>query len=61
MNCSGDEDEREYFCGVCNAKYGTDDTLWIECDCCLIWFHTEYIDIREISVPDVFVCFECDV
>ena len=60
VDSSGEEeDDGDYFCGVCDIKYGTDDKIWIECEQCSIWFHLECVKINKQSIPDVFVCFEC--
>lgn len=56
-NISAEEDE---MCGVCGVLYGTDNKLWIECGECTTWFHTSCVDVDDKSIPDVFLCPDCD-
>lgn len=47
-------------CGVCGVIYGTDDKVWIQCSECELWFHTSCVNIDEGSIPDVFMCPDCE-
>ena len=39
-----EEENQDSFCGVCSVLYGTEDKLWIQCNCCDSWFHTECVN-----------------
>ena len=54
------EDDDEVPCGVCGVMYGTDDEVWIQCSECGLWFHITCVEISKKSVPDVFLCPDCD-
>ena len=55
-----EEEDQECFCGVCNAMYGTDDKLWIQCSGCENWFHSVCVNVDSRNIPDVFLCMECN-
>ena len=52
------EQEDEYFCGICRV-HGNDDDVWIECEACLSWYHTTCVNVDKLSIPDEFTCDEC--
>ena len=57
---SSEDENEEYFCGVCHIKYGADDEVWIQCNNCATWYHTTCVEVDIDNIPDVFLCFECD-
>lgn len=53
-------EDDEVPCGVCGVMYGTDDKVWIQCSECGLWFHITCVEISKKSIPDVFLCPDCD-
>ena len=47
--CSVQDDRKDdkCFCGVCEAKYGTEleSKIWIECSNCKAWYHTSCVEV----------------
>lgn len=52
-------EDDEVPCGECGIIYGTDDKVWIQCECSQ-WFHISCVGIGEKSIPDVFLCPDCE-
>ena len=49
-------------CGVCNEEYEektVEEEVWIQCDSCLLWFHTHCVSIKPDAIPDTFLCGSC--
>ena len=53
----------EWRCGVCKYIYEDEtevEELWIQCDRCQVWYHTECVNVSS-KLPDRFVCPVCHV
>ena len=51
--------ESEAECPKCGLVYGEDDSLWICCDECSMWFDLKCSGISAHSIPEHFVCDDC--
>ena len=64
MKSGNDEEpEEEDWCSICNEKYEektNEEELWIECEKCFHWFHTNCVGINRYLIPDIFVCSTCE-
>ena len=56
---SSSDDDGDVPCAECGALYGSDEKLWIKCDECKSWMHTECVDLAPDAIPDLFMCENC--
>ncbi|KAK6333893.1 hypothetical protein TWF730_004076 [Orbilia blumenaviensis] len=50
------ESEIRCFCG-----YDLDDGFTIQCDRCSHWQHGSCVNIKPTGIPDIFICYYCEV
>ena len=55
---SGDESS-EAECPNCGLAYGEDDSVWIQCDSCGLWWDLKCTEIDDKNIPDIFICKKC--
>ena len=57
-------EQEEFWCSTCKKRYEektTKEEIWIECELCLRWFHINCVEVKEDFIPDIFVCYSCEV
>ena len=58
QNESNTESEAE--CPKCGLVYGEDDSVWIQCDNCGLWWDMKCSGVSDVeNIPDIFCCETC--
>lgn len=58
QNESNTESEAE--CPKCGLVYGEDDSVWIQCDNCGLWWDMKCSGVSDVeNIPDIFFCETC--
>ena len=56
------ESDSEAECPNCGLVYGDDESTWIQCDGCGLWWDLKCSGISDSeNIPDVFFCATCNL
>ena len=53
----GEESEAE--CPKCGLVYGEDNSVWIQCDSCGLWYDLKCTNVNHDNIPEAFSCEIC--
>ena len=57
---SESEMESEAECPRCGLMYGEDDSMWIQCDSCKLWWDFQCSGLSDSeNIPNIFNCDNC--
>ena len=54
-----ESEESEAECPKCGLVYGEDNSVWIQCDSCGLWYDLKCTNVNHDNIPEAFSCEIC--